>query len=214
VIDFQPLHPTAEYANKYIQPLSPLKRKYPDLHGQLSGKIYDDTSFFSANMLFGRFTDESKLATVVQPAFEDYLHQYLAMADQAEPNYQSEAMQIVQQRQQAYDIYSAQKDPAVGLFDAYFGKEWSHQFVHDFLFTFSQSVTFGSTSSSSSSILKPAHTFSIDQTTGSVSVQSSVNTSKTSSASSSSSLEPVRHEIIGESSSASNSIISASARSQ
>jgi hypothetical protein len=38
-----------------------------------------------------------------------------------------------------YHYYdSAVKDPAVGLFDAYFGKEWSNTFVHDFLFSYSK----------------------------------------------------------------------------
>ena len=73
VIDFQPLHPTGEYSAKYISPLSKIRQKYPDLQGTLSGKIYDDTSFFSKNMLFGRFTDESKLTSVVKPAFSEYL---------------------------------------------------------------------------------------------------------------------------------------------
>merc|ERR1711871_1685593 len=60
VIDFQPLHPTAEYSEKYIDWLKPIRDKYPDLQGVLSGKIYEDTSFFSKQMLFGRFPDEKK----------------------------------------------------------------------------------------------------------------------------------------------------------
>jgi 15,16-dihydrobiliverdin:ferredoxin oxidoreductase len=79
VIDFQPLHPTPEYSSKFIDHLSPIRSKYPDLHGTLSGKIYDDTSFFSKQMLFGRFTDESKVEPVVLPAFNDYLSCYLDM---------------------------------------------------------------------------------------------------------------------------------------
>jgi hypothetical protein len=134
VIDFQPLHPTEEYASKYIHQLSNIRNKYPDLHGVLSGKIYDDTSFFSKNMLFGRFTDSSKVMPVVMPAFEEYFDAYLGMMRESRPNSSSDAMKVVRERQQAYDIYSALKDPAVGLFDAYFGKEWSDEFVHDFLF--------------------------------------------------------------------------------
>ena len=138
VIDFQPLHPTNEYSGKYISHLTPIRNKYPDLQGTLSGKIYDDTSFFSKNMLFGRFTDESKLTPVVLPAFTDYLREYVALMDRAVPDSRPESMAVVKQRQTAYDEYSALKDPAVGLFDAYFGKEWSASFVHDFLFAFSE----------------------------------------------------------------------------
>ena len=46
VVDFQPLHPTPDYHAKHIAPLTAIRNKYPDLQGTLSGKIYDDTSFF------------------------------------------------------------------------------------------------------------------------------------------------------------------------
>ena len=137
VIDMQPLHPDAEYSDRYITipEVTDVRAKYPDLHGKLSGKIYDDTSFFSKNMLFGRFTDESKLQPVVHPAHEEYLDAYInKVTSSAIRNTDVAAMKIVEDRQRAYDVYSALKDPAVGLFDAYFGKEWSVAFVHEFLF--------------------------------------------------------------------------------
>lgn len=117
--------------------MSAIRDKYCDLHGTLSGKIYDDTSFFSKNMLFGRFTDESKLQSVIYPAFYDYVDAYLKLMQNAVPNNDEERMNAVRERQTAYDKYSSAKDPAVGLFDAYFGKEWSKSFVHDFLFSLS-----------------------------------------------------------------------------
>ena len=150
VIDFQPLHPTAEYHNKYIEPLSSIRAKYEDLQGTLSGKFYDDTSFFSKNMLFGRFPDESKLDDVVQPAFNEYLKAYVDLSSSTTPNHSPMAKSVVVERQTQYDIYSAVKDPAVGLFDTYFGKEWSASFVQDFLFKLSK----GHTGSSA-----PVHTF-------------------------------------------------------
>lgn len=137
VIDFQPLHPTAEYSLKYIERLNSIRDKYQDLQGTLSGKFYDDTSFFSKNMLFGRFTDESKLKPVVGPALEEYLREYVELMREVEPNHDPAAMEVVRDRQTQYDGYSALKDPAVGLFDAYFGKDWSEDFVHNFLFTLS-----------------------------------------------------------------------------
>eukprot|EP01041_Mallomonas_annulata_P000775 gene775-1487_t len=138
VIDFQPLHPTSEYSQKYIEPLKSIRDKYPDLHGTMSGKYYDDTSFFSKQMLFGRFTDETKLNDVVLPAFIEYLQAYISQMSVAIPNKNPVAMAIVQERQRAYDIYSAAKDQVIGLFDAYFGKEWSSDFVHNFLFDLSR----------------------------------------------------------------------------
>ena len=141
VIDFQPLHPTAEYHSKYIEPLGDIRAKYQDLQGTLSGKFYDDTSFFSKNMLFGRFVDESKLSNVVLPAYNEYLKAYVELSSNAAPNHSAEATKVVLDRQTQYDIYSAVKDPAVGLFDTYFGKEWSASFVQDFLFKLSKGHT-------------------------------------------------------------------------
>lgn len=180
MIDLQPLYPTQEYSDRYIEQLTPIRDKYPDLQGVLSGKIYDDTSFFSKNMLFGRFTDESKLSSVVQPAFEEYLEAFLSLMDTAKPNSSMAFQEAVEQRQREYDIYSALKDPAVGLFDAYFGKEWSSVFVHDFLFSLSkQQQAFSSahkgTENSSDGSKKGGnvHTFKIDQSTGELSPVSS-----------------------------------------
>eukprot|EP01035_Chromulina_nebulosa_P017238 gene17238-22764_t len=151
VIDLQPLHPTLEYSNKYIDRLTPIRNKYPDLHGTLSGKFYDDTSFFSKNMLFGRFTDNSKINPVVNPAFKEYLNAYVDIMSTAEANHDPVKKSEVFQRQKQYDTYSALKDPAVGLFDAYFGKEWSNSFVHDYLFPLAKDIH-----------VEPAHKFTIN----------------------------------------------------
>ena len=158
VIDFQPLHPTPEYSTKYIDHLSLVRNKYPDLHGVLSGKIYDDTSFFSKQMLFGRFTDDSKINSVTSPAFDDYLSEYIKLIKNAKSNHNQEAKDIVFQRHKAYDIYSSIKDPAVGLFDAYFGKEWSHDFVHNYLFPLSKS-----SATENIPIIEPVHHFSLNK---------------------------------------------------
>jgi 15,16-dihydrobiliverdin:ferredoxin oxidoreductase len=153
VIDFQPLLPTTDYSDKYISPLTAIREKYPDLQGTLSGKFYDDTSFFSQNMLFGRFTDESKLMSTVYPAFQEYLVHYVKLASSTAPNDSPESIKMVRDRQEAYDIFSAAKDPAVGLFNAYFGKEWSSDFVHQFLFPLS--------AHSDASYTPPVHNFKI-----------------------------------------------------
>lgn len=163
VIDMQPLHPDEPYSQKYIQTekVTGIRAKYPDLQGKLSGKIYDDTSFFSANMLFGRFTDETKLKPVVHPAHAEYLAAYHEMVASAIPNNDLEAMAVVRERQAAYDKYSAEKDPAVGLFDSYFGKEWSDAFVHNFLFSLCREG-YGSEQVHSN----PVHKFNINASDG------------------------------------------------
>jgi 15,16-dihydrobiliverdin:ferredoxin oxidoreductase len=181
VIDFQPLHPTPEYAAKYIDHLAPIRAKYPDLQGSLSGKIYHDALFFSPQMLFGRMPDESKVMNTVFPAYKEYTQAYLDMAERAVPDFSAEGMAAVRDRQSAYDAYNAVKDPAVGLYDAYFGKDWSNAFVHDFLFSNCHEGTTASTDGGHvnhsaplqsaerkmvSAALNPVHKFSVGATGG------------------------------------------------
>jgi len=173
VIDFQPLQTSTEYSHKYIEHLTAIRNKYPELQGTLSGKIYDDTSFFSKNMLFGRFTDESKIATLLTPAYEEYIDAYITLINNTPPDYSEEKQTYVKSRQAAYDSYSAIKDPAVGLFHAYFGKEWSKSFVHDFLFTLSETET--GPSIAHGATVKPVHNFKINDATGVVSIKSDAN---------------------------------------
>lgn len=71
---------------------------YPSI-GTLSGKIYDDTSFFSKNMLFGRFSDESKISTVLTPAYEEYLDAYINLINNTPPDYSEEKQLYVKSRQ-------------------------------------------------------------------------------------------------------------------
>eukprot|EP01033_Poteriospumella_lacustris_P006703 gene6703-4834_t len=176
VMDFQPLFPSAEYSQNHIDFLRPIREKYPDLHGTMSGKIYDDISFFSSQMLYGRFTDESKLSSTVLPAFTEYLAAYLQHAEKVEANHDPQFLATVKARQAEYDAYSALKDPAVGLFDAYFGKEWSDRFVHEYLFSHSpRSNTEKATTSAFDTqvVSKRAHNVKVDATTGVVSIQGS-----------------------------------------
>ena len=47
-------------------------------------------------------------------------------------------VQHVFERQQVYDTYSAERDPAAGLFAAMFGKDWAEDFMYDYLFSLSK----------------------------------------------------------------------------
>jgi 15,16-dihydrobiliverdin:ferredoxin oxidoreductase len=137
-IDFQPLYKTDDYNAKYIDVLTPIRAKYENLQDEHSGKIYDDSTFFSDNMLLGHFSDEAKADSEIIPASNEYLHAYLELAKTAVPDDSESGMAAVRERQARYDEYNAEKDPAIGFFNAYLGKEWSESFVHDFLFELSR----------------------------------------------------------------------------
>ncbi|MEH2139504.1 15,16-dihydrobiliverdin:ferredoxin oxidoreductase [Nostoc sp.] len=133
VLDFQPLFQDEDYQNKYIVPLQSLHNKYPDLAQNLEMKFYDANQYFSKYLLFAK-TDPETVATRVFEAFQDYLNLYWQMLADAKPLQDPEDIQRIVKAQKDYDQYSADRDPASGLFSSYFGHEWSERFLHEFLF--------------------------------------------------------------------------------
>jgi 15,16-dihydrobiliverdin:ferredoxin oxidoreductase len=136
IVDFQPLHATeTDHDAEFSHILKPIKESYTNLSGRMSSKFYDETRFFSQQMLFSRFEDESIIQNELFPAFQQYLQAHLdllrSLPGSADPEF-------VLQRQKAYDTYSAERDPATGLFTAMFGASWAMDYVHDFLFSFSE----------------------------------------------------------------------------
>ena len=133
VMDFQPLFQEDAYLEKYIFPLKALHDSYPDLCQGLEMKFYDANQYFSKYLLFAK-TDAATVKSRVFEAFQDYLQLYWRLLEAAEPLTNPADIQRVAQAQKAYDQYSAERDPASGLFSSYFGHDWSERFLHEFLF--------------------------------------------------------------------------------
>ncbi|MEA5625072.1 15,16-dihydrobiliverdin:ferredoxin oxidoreductase [Nostoc sp. UHCC 0251] len=133
VMDFQPLFQDEAYLKKYIHPLQTLHDKYPDLAQGLEMKFYDANQYFSKYLLFAK-TDAETVKTRVFEAFKDYLNLYWQMLDQAKLLIDQSDIQRIVKAQKDYDQYSADRDPASGLFSSYFGHQWSERFLHEFLF--------------------------------------------------------------------------------
>jgi 15,16-dihydrobiliverdin:ferredoxin oxidoreductase len=133
VMDFQPLFQDEAYLSKYIHPLQALHKKYPDLVQDLEMKFYDANQYFSKYLLFAK-TDAETVKTQVFEAFKDYLNLYWQMLKEAKPLSDPSDIQRIVKAQKDYDQYSADRDPASGLFSSYFGHEWSERFLHEFLF--------------------------------------------------------------------------------
>jgi 15,16-dihydrobiliverdin:ferredoxin oxidoreductase len=134
VMDFQPLFQDEAYLKKYIHPLKELHDKYPDLAQDLEMKFYDANQYFSKYLLFAK-TDSETVRTRVFEAFQDYLALYWRMLDAATPSNDPEDMRRIVKAQKEYDQYSADRDPASGLFSSYFGHAWSERFLYEFLFS-------------------------------------------------------------------------------
>jgi 15,16-dihydrobiliverdin:ferredoxin oxidoreductase len=133
VMDFQPLFQDEAYLKKYIHPLKALHEGYPDLAQNLEMKFYDANQYFSKYLLFAK-TDPETVRTRVFDAFKDYLNLYWQMLDAATPLTDPEDIRCIVKAQKDYDQYSADRDPASGLFSSYFGHEWSEKFLYGFLF--------------------------------------------------------------------------------
>ena len=56
------------------------------------------------------------------------------MLANAKPLSEPQDIQRIVETQKHYDQYSAERDPAHGLFSSYFGAEWSEKFLYEFLF--------------------------------------------------------------------------------
>jgi len=137
IVDFQPIHESeAEHASEYESIMKPIKDKYDNLKGRMSSKFYDETKFFSQQMLFARFEDEKIIHDELFPAFKEYVAAHTQLVKGTAPD--AANVDFVMSRQRAYDSYSAERDPATGLFCAMFGNEWATDFVHDFLFSMSE----------------------------------------------------------------------------
>jgi 15,16-dihydrobiliverdin:ferredoxin oxidoreductase len=133
VMDFQPLFQDAAYQAKYIQRLQSLHVKYADLVQGLEMKSYDANQYFSKYLLFAKVEAEV-VPTRVFAAFKDYLNLYWEMIDTAVPFTDLSDIQRIVNAQKEYDQYSADRDPAHGLFSSHFGNEWANRFLYEFLF--------------------------------------------------------------------------------
>ena len=150
IVDFQPLHDEkaeggTEHAAAFEHLLAPIRDRHARLKGKMSSRFYDETQFFSKEMLFARFEDGAVVTEELFPAFQDYVRTHLGLVRDTAPATDPADVRRVFDRHRAYDTYSAERDPAAGLFDAMFGQEWAEDFIHGFLFSLSERTEGGLT---------------------------------------------------------------------
>jgi 15,16-dihydrobiliverdin:ferredoxin oxidoreductase len=134
ILDLQPLKQDDGSVGTYIDPLIPLRNKYEKLAGRMSGKFYDETRFFSRQLLFGKFDNDGPVMSDLFPAMKEYMDYYMNLMRGLTPSTDPSFIAEVAKLHKDYDQYSAEKDPAVGLFTNYFGADWAERFTHEFLF--------------------------------------------------------------------------------
>ena len=133
VMDFQPLFRDRDYLDKYIEPMREIRDRYNELAQNLEMKFYDANQYFSKYLLFAKLDSETVVNSLF-PAYREYLELYWQMLENAKPLTRPEDIRRIVEAQKEYDCYSAERDPAHGLFSSYFGAEWSERFLHEFLF--------------------------------------------------------------------------------
>ncbi len=133
VLDFQPLFRDSDYQDKYIEPMRPIRDEYPELAQGLEMKFYDANQYFSKYLLFAK-TDAETVINRLFPAYQAFIRLYWQLIEQAEPFSHPQDIQRIVKAQKDYDQYSADRDPASGLFSSYFGHDWAERFLYEFLF--------------------------------------------------------------------------------
>jgi len=138
VVDFHPLYDDEKKHSQMFDDsiLKPIRDKYPSLQGKMSTKFYDETQFFSKNLLFSRFEDKNIVMEDLFPAFQEFITAHVNLAKTTKP--ETEDIDYIRERVTAYDTYSAERDPAKGFLGNTFGKEWAEEYVHGFLFSWSE----------------------------------------------------------------------------
>ena len=96
-------------------------------------RSFDPNQYFSPWLLFCRGgADEATKS--LPTAFDHFMQCYWDLTTNASDVEAAMDQETVQQLQIDYDRYSAERDPAHGLFTSHFGKDWSDRFLHQFLF--------------------------------------------------------------------------------
>ncbi|NBV69957.1 MAG: 15,16-dihydrobiliverdin:ferredoxin oxidoreductase, partial [Synechococcaceae bacterium WB4_2_0805] len=133
VLDFQPLIQAESYFDQHFKGLKQLHGTYPELSGEEAMRSFDPHQYFSPWLLFCR-GGAAEASTSLPKAFNAFLNCYWELDKQSKPELSLIAASEVRHLQIAYDIYSAERDPAHGLLKSHFGKEWADKFLHQFLF--------------------------------------------------------------------------------
>jgi phycoerythrobilin:ferredoxin oxidoreductase len=134
-LDMQPLfRDDLGYQAKYSQPIMPIFETYQQ-HLPWGGDFPAEASaFFSPAFLWTRPKETEAVETHVFEAFKAYLQAYLDFVDRAEPVTDPQALDAIKQSQLRYLRYRAEKDPARGMFNRFYGSEWTEEYIHGFLF--------------------------------------------------------------------------------
>jgi len=134
-LDMQPLfRDDPDYQARYTKPIMPIFESYQK-HLTWGGDFPEEASqFFSPAFLWTRSKEDEVVETHVFGAFKDYLKAYLDFCDRAKPVTDAQKLIEIKESHLRYLRYRAEKDPARGMFNRFYGSEWTEEYIHGFLF--------------------------------------------------------------------------------
>ncbi|MCA6624233.1 MAG: phycoerythrobilin:ferredoxin oxidoreductase [Pseudanabaena sp. M165S2SP1A06QC] len=134
-LDMQPLfRDDPNYQDKYTKPILPIFESYQQ-HLNWGGDFPEEArQFFSPAFLWTRPKENEVVETHVFHAFKDYLQAYLDFCDRAESITDEKRLAEIKEAHLRYLRYRAEKDPARGMFNRFYGSEWTEEYIHGFLF--------------------------------------------------------------------------------
>ena len=91
------------------------REEYNDLAQNLEMRFYDANQYFSKYLLFAKLDAETVKNRFFQ-AYKDYISLYWEMLEKAKIIQTKGEIQKIVKAQKDYDQYSAERDPASGLF--------------------------------------------------------------------------------------------------
>ncbi len=133
VLDFQPLIQDQAYFETYLKGLKSLRNHFPEFNQEEIMRSFDPHKYFSPWLLFCR-GGKHEANLLISQVFPAFLDSYLVLKEISIPTPLKIHPSEVKQLQISYDQYSAERDPAHGLFTSYFGQKWSDRFLKEFLF--------------------------------------------------------------------------------
>ena len=134
VMDFQPLLQEKKYFERHYAELKKLNNTFSGFNNHSKMSKYDPNKYFSPWVIFCK-SKSNEFNDLLPEIFNSFLNSYWKIQKNNLPNLIDS--QIVKNLQIEYDKYSAERDPAHGLFSSFFGKEWSDKFLKEFLFPLS-----------------------------------------------------------------------------
>jgi len=135
-VDWAPMTPGEAYSEANIAPyVSAIRQQHDAIRLDPTGKFYGELpEFFSPHMFFSRPEGQEAFhpGSELWDVFRGYAERYSAMIRSAPRGSAEEAR--AKERQTAYDIWHAARDPALPVFKRMFGEPWTEEYARVVLF--------------------------------------------------------------------------------